>query len=286
MTDCVEIIGAGALAQFFCRELTARHIPCRLHVPQGSLSNQAHHALLDDLALLPWMKLIAPEPGELPALRIFAGTPESFFSYQSTRHHQQATSPLLLLTSWWHDLSLLSVQLSGPVIPAYPRITVESWQGRLASSGVLRVELPLEQLRDSPTVDDVASFLERLGFQTDMRHMEHRFKARFFQTSFAYWYSLGHLSLGDHLDSSLASIAPDRLWDSLRIYWESEPDLQLSFPALELGIKFLYQADPSHNDACWILQVLLNHKIGKLHYFLLRSGLLAVPDRFLANSVN
>lgn len=274
MRPCIDLIGSGAVAQYLCRELTAKGNSVRLHVPQYRRNDDQQQALLADLSSLPWMQVLTPRHDQPSTIRLFAGTPEQFFSYQHTKHHQESSIPLLLLTSWWMDLKQLEAQLCGPVIPAYPRITVESWKGRLASFGALRIELPNDLLASSVSGDDVSSALTWLGLDYDLMPMQKRFKSRFMQTSFAYWYALSRLKPTTSRGQTIDHSEVQRLWDSLFIHWESQPDLQVPLSTLEIGIQLMYRSDPALSDPAWILHVLLHHKPAKLHYFLSRSGLL------------
>lgn len=278
MTD-VEVIGGGAVAQLVCRELLARDVSVRLYPPQGRRSNHQHHQLLTELNELPWLEGItlraeasssAPVSTEQVCLRIFAGTVEHWFDYQNSFEHQQARSPVLLLTSWWNSLTNLQNQLVGPVLPVFPQVVVESWHGRLAVLGQLRLELPAERLNSGLMSSTLHDQLNQFGLRWTERVMEHRFRALFSRTSFAYWYLVSSLvpkRLG------LSGVNSESIlchWHHVQSLLKTEPDLQLALPILKITLEQMLNGDPDINDAAWILKILLTQKRRKIDYFLER----------------
>jgi hypothetical protein len=266
----VEVVGAGAVAQLLCRELLAAKAQVMLHVPQGARSDQQHHQLTAELKALPWMQGLMANLAGSPSLRLFAGTPEQFWSYQTSHHHQIAGSPVLLLTSWWDTLSALRRQLQGPVLPCYPRVTVESWQGRLAVVGRLQLEIPNDF--DCPMADwtAVGEALDACGLAWELRPMQHRFKAHFARTCFAYWYLVANLEAAERGENPVDRQGIEAEWQRLQPLLDHEPDLKLPLEMLEFAIALMRQGQPQSSDPAWILEILLHHKRAKIDYFLQR----------------
>lgn len=270
MSRYVQVVGAGAVAQLLCRELVAGGAQVGIHVPQRARSNQQQAQLTAELMAWPWMQGVVADSVAPAELRLFAGTPEQFWDYQSSQHHRAASSALLLLTSWWGTLADLQTQLQGPVLPVYPRVTVESWQGRLAVVGSLQLELPSDG--NPPVVDlqAVAAVLDACGLAWERRPMQHRFKALFARTSFAYWYLTACLEPAEQGGQPADRPAIEAQWQTIQPLLDNEPDLRLPLEMLELAIALMRKGDPERSDPAWILEVLLNHKRAKLDYFLQR----------------
>lgn len=266
----VEVIGAGALAQLLCRDLLAAKAQVMLYVPQGKLSDQQQHRLNAELRAQPWMKGVMEILGGHPDVRLFAGTPEQFWAYQSSHHNQTARSPMLLLTSWCESHSALRAQLDQSVYPCYPRVTVESWQGRLAVLGHLVIEIPNDIETCFQDWSKVRSVLDACGVAWELHPMEYRFKAHFARTCFAYWYLVNHLEATERGDEPVSRRDIKAEWETLQPILALEPDLELSLEMMELGLSLIRLGEPKTSDAAWILNVLLNHKRGKVEYFLQR----------------
>jgi hypothetical protein len=177
---------------------------------------------------------------------------------------------VLLLTSWWQTLDSLQEQLQGTVLPVYPRIAVESWQGRLAVLGKLHLELPTEAVAPGLDRTTLQRRLDQLGLNWQERPMQTRFKALFARTTFAYWYLLTALEPKRRGEPGVARETILAQWQRLEPLVAGEADLQLSLEMLELSLAVMRNGDPVRNDAAWILQVLLEQKRRKMDYFLER----------------
>ncbi len=279
--NTVEVVGGGAVAQLLCRDLQAAGGSVRLHVPQRGRNAQQQRQRLGDLAALPWLQGVAlswkPDQaatgdGEPEILRVFAGTPEQWFDYQNSSDHQSACSPVLLLTSWWDSLSALQQQLRGPVVPVYPRITVESWQGRLAVLGHLKLEIPSEPVAADLDQTRLRECLHQLGLDWEQRPMQGRFKALFARTSFAYWYLVTCLLPRRRGEPCADKEAIAAQWQRTELLVSGEADLQVPLEMLEMVLSMMLNGDPECSDAAWILKVLVEHKRAKIDYFLERQG--------------
>lgn len=270
MSQQVQVVGAGAVAQLLCRDLVASGVHVGIHLPKRTRTNQQQDQLGTGLMALPWMQGVAADQAAPAELRLFAGTPEQFWAYQASEHHRAASSPVLLLTSWWDTCSSLQGQVHGPVLPVYPRVTVESWQGRLAVVGSLQLELPSDcsPLAVNQTV--VGAALDACGLAWELRPMQHRFRALFARTSFAYWYLVACLEPAERGRQPADRSAIEAEWSQIQPLLESEPDLKLPLEMLEVAMALMRQGDPERSDPAWILEVLLKHKRAKLDYFLQR----------------
>jgi hypothetical protein len=279
--NAVEVVGGGAVAQLLCRDLQAAGGSVRLHVPQRGLNAHQQRQRLAGLAALPWLQGVAlsGKPGqdsegdvEPETLRIFAGTPEQWFDYQNSSGHQSACSPVMLLTSWWDSLSALQQQLRGPVVPVYPRITVESWQGRLAVLGQLKLEIPSDSLAVDLDQTSLRGCLNQLGLDWEERPMQARFKALFARTSFAYWYLVTCLEPRRRGEPGADKETITAQWQRTELLVSGEADLQVPLGMLEMVLSMMRNGDPECSDAAWILNVLVEHKRAKIDYFLERQG--------------
>lgn len=258
------------MAQLLCRELVAGGANVTLHVPERGRSQQQQAQLTAELLALPWMQGAVVDPSAPAELRLFAGTPEQFWEYQASQHHRRANAPLLLLTSWWDSLAALQPQLQGPVLPVYPRVTVESWQGRLAVLGSLQLELPNDGSQAEVNLTAVGELLDTFDLAWQARPMQHRFKALFARTSFAYWYLAACLEPAEQGSPAADRSIIEAHWHRIQPLLDNEPDLRLPLPMLELAMAVMRQGDPESSDPAWILEVLLHHKRAKLNYFLQR----------------
>jgi hypothetical protein len=271
----VEVVGAGAVAQLLCRDLLQRGCSVQLSVPQRNRTGQQQQAWLAELAALPWLQGVRMDATTDQApLRLFAGTVEQWLEYQDSPRHQSTDSPVLLLTSWWQSLNSLQKQLRGKVLPVYPCITVESWQGRLAALGKLQLELPCDSEPGGMDRASVHQQLDQLGITWLQRDMEGRFKALFARTTFAYWYLLFSLEPRRHGKAGIDRAKITSQWRQVEALMEKEIDLQIPLTSLEFAMAYMRNGDPVKSDAAWILQVLLEHKRKKMDYFLKRQ------DRF------
>jgi hypothetical protein len=199
---------------------------------------------------------------------LLVATPEKCKIFiQEKRQFIRSMFPIVVLTSWHDSYHSILEFIDCNILPVYPVMACESWQGQLVAHGTSWLELD-DQYLNHTNSKDVTHILQLLGFTLKYMPMKNRFRARFATTSFAYSYirSKAFPSTSFHMsgfDTQLALVQLGKLLST-------ELDLLSMLQDYPRQLSDLWTNREITGNIGWILRILMQYKLGKTDYFIHR----------------
>lgn len=197
---------------------------------------------------------------------LFVGTVERFQEFAETRGWNLFRGvDIILLSSWHGSLKELHERIPSNVLPAYPVIACEEWDGQLVACGSSLLEIDGSQASNEKWKIVLAN-LKMVGFRLNLLDMSTRFRARFSTTSFAYSYIR---SLPGHEgDSVKLKFSLERGIQQLKTILGDHPDLLGDIEGFPRSLERLWTYRDTLGAVGWIVNILMNKKLGKTNYFI------------------